>query len=230
MTFPRTVIPPSETSPWILVFVPLYGLIIRPTLFHCWPGLRPWNDWALLAITVTFLVGYYFSKKKLSPGNALNLSHTGPHLFLGLGAGALIVLLPILLDQLIDATPLSQEPLFVGAETRTLEQPPLSFLTIFEIVILRPLLGQFILILYFLQPMTGRVRQISFILLAALLFPVLFWKFSLGVALLGAVSAWMFWFTGTIYAGISFQALCGLAGILVIYVVPRTLTLFGVLL
>lgn len=229
MIFPRTLIQSTDTSPWILLFIPFYGLGLRPALFYYWPALRPWNDWVLLAVMVIFLVGYYYFNKNLTPGNALNLSHTGPHLFLGLGAGALLVLFPLLLDKLIDVTPLSQELLFVGAESRTLEQPSLSFFTILEIVVLRPLLGQFILAGYFLQALAGQIRPISFVIWGAMLFPVFFWEFSLGMALLGAVSAWMFWFTGTIYAGICFQALCGLAGILVIYVVPRTLTLLGVL-
>ncbi len=229
MTFPRTPIQSTDTSPWLLLFVPFYGLGVRPALFYGWPGLRPWNDWVLLAVTIIFLAGYYFFKKSLSPGNTLSLSQTGPHLFLGLGAGTLITLSPLFLDWLIDVTDLTNQPLFVGAQVRPLEQPPLSPLKGLELAVLRPVLGQLFLIGFFIQPLVGRIRQINFILLTALLFPVFFWQFNLGMAILGAVSAWMFRFTGTLYAGMGFQALCGFSVILVVYAAPRTLTLLGFL-
>lgn len=229
MNFPRTLIPSTDTSPWILLFVPFYGLGLRPALFYFWPALRPWSDWVLLAVMVIFLASYYFSQNKIYPGKALSLTQAGPHLFLGLSAGALVILSPLFLDWLIDSTHLTKQPLFIGAQVRPLEQPPFSQLEGFKLAILRPALGQIILVGFFMQPLAGRTRQINFILLTALLFPVFFWQFSLGMAILGAVSAWMFRFTGTLYAGMSFQALCGYSVILVLYVAPRTLTLFGIL-
>ncbi|QPJ63402.1 MAG: hypothetical protein G3M70_16565 [Candidatus Nitronauta litoralis] len=171
----------------------------------------------------------FFTKRILAFGNALKPTHIGPHLLLGLGAGALVALSPLLLNKLINVTALSQELLFKGADLRALEQPPLSMLTLLELFILKPVLGQIMLIGFFMSPIAVRIRTISFALVATLLFPVFYWDFSLGMALIGTISALMFRFTGTLYSGICFQALCSLAGVLVVYVAPKTITLFGVL-
>ena len=138
MNFPRTPILPSNTSPWIWLFIPFYGLGLRPALFYSWPALRLWSDWVLLAAMLMFLAGYYFSQKKTLPDNALSLTQAGPHLFLGLSAGALVILSPLLLDWFIDATHLTKQPLFIGAQVRPLEQPPFSQFEGLELAILRP--------------------------------------------------------------------------------------------
>ncbi len=229
MPFPRLPIKPAETSPWVLLLVPLYSFLLRPALLTTFPVFRVWNIWVLLGTMILMLLVLFYTNRISSFGNALQPTHAGPHLLLGLCAGALISLFPLLLDQLIIATPLSQEPLFKGADLRALEQPPISLLTLVEIFVLKPFLGQIILIGFLMSPAAGRLRQLSFVILATLMFPVFFWQFSLGLALVGTISGLMYRFTGTLYAGIGFQALCGLAGVLVVYVAPRTITMFGVL-
>ncbi len=230
MLFPRIPTQPVGTSLWGLILIAAYSFFLRPTLFFFWPDLRPGAMLVLASAVALCLSGIFIWKKKIALGSALKRSHLGPHILLGLSVGCLVVLSPLFLDYLIEKSSLAKEPLFIGAETRSLEQPPLTWLTFLELLVLRPLLGQILLIGVCMQTLAGRVSQMSFILMTACLFPVFFWEFSLGSALVGAVSAGMFCLTGTLYAGLGFHALCGLGGCLTVYVVPRTLTLFGILL
>ncbi len=228
MLFPKVPIQPTEASKWPLLALVAFCLVWHTVLASNWPALRSWSLWILFTITVLYIF-VRIRLKKWTEDKLFDSTHVYPHLLSGLVSGGLIISIPLLLDWVINSTSMSSHPLFVGAESRVLEQKPLSARVFIEPLFVRPLLGQVLLIGICLRGFAGRIRTLSFVIMTACLFPVLFWEFNLATFLIGGLSGWMFYFTGTLLAGWLFQMLCGLGGILMFYAVPRTLTILGFL-
>lgn len=228
MLFPKVPIQPADASKGPLIVVVIFCLAWHTIFISNWPALRSWDLWILFAIMLLFIFARTFREKK-SEARLFDPAHIYPHLVSGLAAGGLLIAVPLLLDWVINTTSMSNHPLFVGAESRALEQKPLSCPVFIEPLLVRPLIGQVLLIGICLRGFAGRIKTLSFAIMTACLFPVLFWEFNLATFLVGGLSGWMFCFTGTLYAGWLFQMLCGLGGILIFYTVPRTLTILGFL-
>jgi membrane protease YdiL (CAAX protease family) len=143
------------------------------------------------------------------------------------GASGIVIILSIpVIDGLINLSGLSSSDLFVGAELRVDESlrnnlsPELMVISIFII----PVLEQVFFSGFVLQSLLRKLKPISALYIGAALFTSAHFNFQLGDLILGITTAFFYYKTGTIYAGILFQMSCVAGGILIQYIFPRLTT------
>jgi len=209
----------------------LMGLIVlRPLAFAVYTPLRAWPDGLTWVYLGAALLIFLWTRKVPIESLGLTRRYLKEHLALGvLGGAGILAALP-LLDVLIDSTALAGRPLFLGAQSRALDEPPLTVLMILKHVLLVPAMAQTVLVGWLLGPWLQRLRPLQGMTLGGLVFPLAFWDFTLGRALLGFLSALFYYRTGSLTAPFAFHVCCALAGLQLIYVYPRVVTLLGFLL
>ena len=139
----------------------------------------------------------------------------------GISGGALIISLP-LLDMLVDVSGMGKSELFTGAELRVDHTGGISD-AILKIVLL-PIIEQAFFSGIILQSLLKKLKPITAIYIATIIFTLAHFNFQLSILIIGLTTSYFYYKTGTIYAGILFQILCGVGGMLIQYVYPRLIT------
>ncbi len=80
-----------------------------------------------------------------------------------------------------------------------------------------------------LAPLLKKIPLAGFLGLSGFIFMLVFWDFKMASVLIGAFSGFLLFWTGSIVPGLVFQGLCGVGGLLLLYVYPRSITLLGFL-
>ena len=141
----------------------------------------------------------------------------------GICGGALIVSIP-LLDILIDFSGLGNSELLEGADLRAGGSPEGGFTTIIVSILLVPIIEQVFFSGIILQSLLKKLKPVTAIYLGSIIFTLAHFNFQLGALIIGLATALFYYRTGTIYAGILFQILCGVSGVLIQFVYPRLTT------
>ena len=105
----------------------------------------------------------------------------------------------------------------------------IPFFTLVEKVFLGPLLTQVFLIGFVAQIMLKQKNSIIAIYGAGLLFMLLQFDFSIGLFIMGCLSAFFFKSTGTLFASIGLHMGCAIAGLMIANLYPRLYTVVGLL-
>lgn len=141
----------------------------------------------------------------------------------GISGGALIISLP-LLDILIDVSGLGKSELFTGADLRTGGSTEGGLTTIILSLLLVPIIEQAFFSGIILQSLLKRIKPVLAIYIVSVIFTLAQFNFQLSALIIGLTTAFFYYKTGTIYAGILFQILCGVSGVLIQCVYPRLTT------
>ncbi len=223
--------PPSKQGAYVPLLILLgYDIVFHFVFWRLFPQIRLWELWITAGFTGLMTVVCLKNSSERLIAVGFRSASLKRQLLFGCLGGALVTGTPPLLDFLINSTALAKEALFTGAEGRVLEKPPLTFAIVFKTMVLLPLVSQVLLIGLCLQPLYGKLRPQSLVLISAVLFPLTFWEFSLGAMLIGGISVGYFYLTRSLWAGILFHSFCGLGGLLLAYVYPKGVTLLGILL
>jgi membrane protease YdiL (CAAX protease family) len=138
-----------------------------------------------------------------------------------ISGGALVISLP-LLNMLVDVTGLGNSELFTGAELRVDHTGGTSD-AILKVVFV-PIVEQAFFSGILLQSLMKKLKPITAIYIATIIFTLAHFNFQLSILIIALTTSYFYYKTGTIYAGILFQILCGVGGMLIQYVYPRLIT------
>jgi membrane protease YdiL (CAAX protease family) len=141
-----------------------------------------------------------------------------------------IAFIPFVLDSLISLASINQYELFVDAINKRapgIKAIPPSLLI--EKVFLTPLLSQVFLIGFVTQQIMKKNNSITGIYGAGILFMLLQFDLSVGLFILGCLSALLLKKTGSLYPAIGLHMGCALAVLMVANAYPRLYTLVGLL-
>ncbi|MGV7222584.1 MAG: CPBP family glutamic-type intramembrane protease [Nitrospinales bacterium] len=200
---------------YFFVLFPLFNIIFRE---FRWAGEYIYSGYYLL--TIVLIATIYKARAEhfgFSRGNIFQNILIG-----GISGGALLISLP-LLDFLIDVSGLANSELFTGAEFRVNSTVGLNnkILT----TVLAPIIEQVFFSGIILQSLLKKLKPITAIYIATIIFALAHFNVQLGTLIVGLTTGFFYYKTGTIYAGILFQILCGASGILIQYAYPRLTTI-----
>jgi membrane protease YdiL (CAAX protease family) len=216
---------------FILTITLLYFLVVFPAIHFFLRG-HPWLPQYGYALYFAGIFTYVLGVKKI-PSSELGFSrqHLGNHLLIGsILAGLIVSALP-LLDALVSLSGLEQNELFSEAANQR-NADDWNNLHPFDLaarILIIPFLVQFFFTGMIFQSLNRKYTHALAIYGSGVLFTLGHFKLNLGLLFLGVISAYLFRLTGTLYASILFHASCSLAGILLLYIYPRLITLLGFL-
>jgi len=203
---------------YFCLLFPLVNIFLREFRWiggYLYPGYLALTIILISAIYKTKPDQFGFSGKKLFQ-----------HVMIGaISGGAILISLP-LLDFLIDLSGLGKSELFAGAELRDNNNsvngmnPATTALSL----LLIPIIEQVFFSGFILQTLLKKLKPLPAIYLGAVIFTAAHFSFQLGIFAVGLTTAFFYYKTGSIYAGILFQILCSAGGILIQYVYPRLTT------
>ncbi len=211
-----------------LSFVLLYVLVLFPAIRFTYPTALWVLDsgvWIFSGASIALLIGL-----KQITWKDLGLTPNRKYLLFAAILIGSIAFLPFALNSLISLTGINQVEFFADAINnrapgfRTI--PPW---VIIETVFLIPLLTQIFLIGIVTQQIMKKRNTITGIYGAGILFMLLQFDFSIGLFIIGCLSAYLFKKTGTLYPSIGLHMGCALAGLMIANVYPRLYTVVGLL-
>lgn len=183
---------------------------------------------AYYALALLFMAGF---KKARSAALGFSRENLRQNLLIGgISGGALLLSLP-LLDGFIVISGMGNNDLFAGAELRAgaIAAEDINFAYMAASILLLPILEQAFFSGFILQALLRKIKPIAAIYLGAIIFSAAHFNFQLGGFAVGLITAAFYYRTGTLYAGIIFQMLCGTGGVLIQYTYPRLITLLAFL-
>ncbi len=219
-SFPTTLV---VLTVYFLLFIPAASILLRP---------HPWlSQHASLIFMAAALLALWGLKKADPQRLGFGKEYLGNHLLIGGVLGGLVLLALPVLDGMIALSGLSDHELFQGAERAAAnrDEPFPGALALLMSAVLTPLIQQAFFNGFVLQGLIQRINPVLAIYAVALLFTLAQLKLSLGLFILGGITAFLFRATGTLYAAWVFQACCALAFLGVVHLYPRLITLVGFL-
>lgn len=208
---------------YFCVLFPTVNIIFREAR---WAGeiLYP----AYYALALLLITGF----KKSGPGEmGFSRENLRQNILIGGISGAALLLSLPALDGFIDISGLGNNDLFAGAELRAgaIAGEDINFAYMAASTLLLPILEQAFFSGFILQALLRKIKPIAAIYLGAIIFSAAHFNFQLGGFAVGLITATFYYRTGTLYAGIIFQMLCGIGGVLIQYTYPRLITLLAFL-
>ncbi len=210
-----------------IIALAVYFLLLFPAVrivFRLYPLLSQYA----FVLYMAAVPGLLIALKKIDWRQlGFSREHLLNHLTIGgvLGVGVLLTL-PAL-DTMIALSGLAEHELFKNAERAAAARdlPHTGWLALAVSVLIAPLIQQAFFNGFVLQGLSRRFNPVLMVYAVAVLFTLAQFKLSLGLFLLGGITAFLFRATGTLYASWVFHACCALAGHLVATVYPRLITL-----
>jgi hypothetical protein len=211
-----------------LSIVLLYVLVLFPAMRFAFPS-------ALWVLDSGALLFYFVSLSILLLRKSITWAELGfcpdqSHLILAAILAGSIAFFPFALDSMIRLTGINQYEFFADAINQRapgIAGIPLSSLV--EKVLLGPLLTQVFLIGFVTHIMLKQKNSIIAIYGAGLLFMLVGFDLSIGLFILGCLSAFLFKSTGTLFASIGLHIGGAIAGLMVANAYPRLYTVVGLL-
>lgn len=206
----------------------LYVLILFPAMRFAFPSALWVLDFGALLFYFSSLALLVFFKRTSLP--ELGFCPDRSHLILAAILIASVALLPFAVDSMISLTGINQYEFFSDAINQRapgIGAIPLSFLVVK--VFLGPLLTQVFLIGFVTQAMLRQKNSIIAIYGAGLLFMLVGYDFSIGLFIIGCLSAYLFKKTGTLYLSIGLHMGCAIADLMIANMYPRLYTVVGLL-
>jgi membrane protease YdiL (CAAX protease family) len=218
---------PTKLPVTILI---LYFLAVFPLVHFVFRNV-PWiSEYGYLLFFAAVPLSLLAFKKATPADLGFSLTHIQNHLFIGGVIGGAIAISPQILDTLIGVTGLDQSELFAEGAQQTLDKSmALSSVALAGSIIIIPIIKQVFFTGFIAHFLIKRINPVLAIYAAGILFTLVHLKLSLGLFLTGAVSAYLFNLTGTLYAPILFHAGIALTDALLTHVYPRLITLVGFL-
>lgn len=153
--------------------------------------------------------------------------HLKKHLLIGFTLGGLVVSALPFSDFLISYSGLDQNELFSDAanQRNADDWKDLRPLNLVARVLIFPVLTQFFFTGLIFRGLVKKYNPILALYSGAVIFTLGHFKLNLGLFILGIISTFLYRLTGTLYASILFHMGCALAGLLLLYMYPRLITL-----
>lgn len=230
MGFPLKIKKVESQEIWELNTAEMIGLLFLLAFLPVVQAFFRGHSWMAHYGHTIFFAGVflYALYVKMIPIYRLGFSRRelGNHLMVGLVFGGLIVATLPLLDGLLSVSGLEKHELFSeGVKQRGADEGEvLNPLNLLAQVLLFPILKQFFFTGVIFQNLRRKLNPVLAVYIIAVIFTLAHFKLTLGIFLLGLITAFLLQITGTLYASILFHAGCSLAGILLLHVYPRLTT------
>lgn len=217
----------SWPFPLAVCVILIFFLAVFP-LVHLFLRQARWIvEYCILAFYAIVLVFLITVKKASLQDLGFSLLHIKQHLCLGISLAVGVAVSPQISDTLIAVSGLGQSELFSDSVNQAAKPP--SVVSLLGPVLIFPVLKQTFFTGFLTQSLLKKFNPVLAVYGTGILFTLAHFKLSLGLFLLGTVSATLFRLTGTLFAPIGFHIGCAFAGVMVAQVYPRLITLFGFL-
>ncbi len=211
-----------------LGLVLLYILVLFPAMRFGFPSalwILDSGAWLFSCVAITLLIVF----KRITWKELGLTPNVGRLMFAALLAGS-IEIIPFALDSLISLTGANQYEFFADAinnRAQGIRTIPPSVLV--QKVLLVPLMTQIFLIGIVTQQIMKKKNTIIGIYTAGLLFMLMGFDMSIGLFIIGCLSAFLFKKTGSLYPSIGLHMGSALAGLIIANAYPRLYTVVGLL-
>jgi membrane protease YdiL (CAAX protease family) len=209
----------------------VYACLLFPALHILFPQAQKWSSTIYPAYFGVAMLGLVFIRRVKWQELGFHNEYWKQNLILGSLAGGLAVGVIPIINLLIDTTGMGQTELFAGAEQRFAQEPDAnsSFVVFILSTIFITLAEQVFLTGYVCQALIRKIKPVLAIYLGGLIFALVHFDLQLGMFLLGLITAFFYWLTGSLIAPMIFQVSCYTAGWLLVHHYPKVFTLLGFL-